>query len=122
MLKLLGIPPEVRGTRDKAQLARMGRSLRRVRVPNKEVLTRELEVVKKVGIPLLVITGGWNPAFEVSSDAVAAAAGGRRAVIQRGAPFPADRVGRTKPGIRCLHAGARGSRLSAARAPIRGSG
>jgi pimeloyl-ACP methyl ester carboxylesterase len=88
MLKLLGIPPEVRGTGDKAQLARLGRSLRRVRVPKKEVLTRELEVIKKAGIPLLVITGGWNPAFEASSDAVAAAAGGRRAVIRAGHHFP----------------------------------
>lgn len=88
MLKLLGIPPEVRGTSDKAQLARLGRSLRRVRVPNKEALTRELEIVRTAGIPLLVITGGWNPAFEASSDAVAAAAGGRRAVIQAGHHFP----------------------------------
>ena len=66
----------------------MGRSLRRLRVPNKDVLTRELGVIKQAGIPLLVITGGWNPAFEASSDAVAAAAGGRRAVIQAGHHFP----------------------------------
>ena len=88
MLKLLGIPPEVRGTGDKAQLARLGRSLRRVRVPNKAVLTRELEIIRKAAIPVLVITGGWNPAFEASSDAVAAAVGGRRAVIQAGHHFP----------------------------------
>ncbi len=88
MLKLLGIPPEVRGTGDNAQLARMGKSLRRVRVPNKAALTRELEIIKKAAIPLLVITGGWNPAFEASSDAVAAAAGGRRAVIHAGHHFP----------------------------------
>jgi pimeloyl-ACP methyl ester carboxylesterase len=88
MLKLLGIPPEVRGTGDKAQLARLGKSLGRVRISNKEVLTRELGVIKQAGIPLLVITGGWNPAFEASSDAVAAAAGGRRAVIQAGHHFP----------------------------------
>lgn len=88
MLKLLGIPPEVRGTGDKAQLARLGRSLRHVRIPKKEVLSRELEVIRKAGIPLLVITGGWNPGVEASSDAVAAAAGGRRAVIQAGHHFP----------------------------------
>jgi pimeloyl-ACP methyl ester carboxylesterase len=88
MLKLLGIPPEVRGTGDQARLSRLGKSLRRVRVPKKEVLTRELELIKQAGIPLLVITGGWNPAFEASSDAVAAAAGGRRAVIQAGHHFP----------------------------------
>lgn len=88
MLELLGIPPEARNTDDTAQMARLGKSLRRVRVPKKEVLTRELEVLKQAGIPLLVITGGWNPAFEASSDAVAAAAEGRRAVIQAGHHFP----------------------------------
>jgi pimeloyl-ACP methyl ester carboxylesterase len=88
MLKLLGIPPEVRGTGEQAKLARLGRSLRRVRVPKKEVLTRELAVIKQSGVPLLVITGGWNPAFEASSDAVAAAARGRRVVIQAGHHFP----------------------------------
>jgi pimeloyl-ACP methyl ester carboxylesterase len=88
MLKLLGIPPEVRSTDDQAQLARLGSSLRRVRVPNKKVLTRELEVIKQAGVPLLVITGAWNPAVESSSDAVAAAAGGRRVVIQAGHHFP----------------------------------
>ena len=88
MLKLLGIPPEVRGTGDHEKLARLGRSLRRVRIPKREVLTRELDVIKQAGVPLLVITGGWNPAFEASSDAVAAAAGGRRAVIQAGHHFP----------------------------------
>jgi pimeloyl-ACP methyl ester carboxylesterase len=88
MLKLLGIPREIRSTRDKTELTRLGRSLRRARVPNKEVLTRELEVIKQAAIPLLVITGGWNPAFEASSDAVAAAAGGRRAVIHAGHHFP----------------------------------
>ncbi len=88
MLKLLGIPPQVRGSGDRAELARLGRSLRRVRVPKNRVLTRELDVIKQARIPLLVITGGWNPAFEASSDAVAAAAGGRRAVIQAGHHFP----------------------------------
>jgi pimeloyl-ACP methyl ester carboxylesterase len=88
MLKLLGIPPEVRSAGDQTQLARLGKSLRRVRVPNKKVLTSELEVVKQAAIPLLVVTGGWNAAFEASSDAVAAAAGGRRAVIQAGHHFP----------------------------------
>ena len=88
MLKMLGIPPEVRGTGDNAQLARLGRSLRRVRVPKKEVLARELAVIKQAGMPLLVISGGWNPALEVGCDAVAAAGGGRRAVIQAGHHFP----------------------------------
>lgn len=88
MLKLLGIPPQVRGTSDQPELARLGRSLRRVRVPKNEALSRELEVIKQAGIPLLVISGGWNPAVEAGCDAVAAAASGRRVVIQAGHHFP----------------------------------
>ena len=88
MLKLLGIPPEVRGTGDASQMAILGKSLRRVRIPKKAVLERQLGAIKDARTPVLVVTGGWNPAFESSSDAVAAAAGGRRAVIHAGHHFP----------------------------------
>jgi hypothetical protein len=39
-------------------LGRLGKSLRRVRVPKKDAFSRELGVIKQMGIPLLVITGG----------------------------------------------------------------
>ncbi len=39
------------------------------------------EVVKAAPWPKLVVSGGWNPAFEAMSDAVARAIGAERAVI-----------------------------------------
>ena len=34
------------------------------------------------------MTGGWSPAFEASSDVVAATGGGRRAVVESPHHFP----------------------------------
>ena len=39
-------------------------------------------------MPLLVVTGGWSPAFEVTGDVVAAAGRGRRAVVESPHHFP----------------------------------
>jgi pimeloyl-ACP methyl ester carboxylesterase len=88
VMALLGIPAEIQSSRDRAALTRLGRSLRRARLPSKATLQRELDVIKDARIPLLVVSGGWNPAFEATCDRVAAAAGGRRAVIRSGHHFP----------------------------------
>ena len=87
-LKLIGIPPEMVGGADPEMLTRLGRSLGRVKIPSKATLERQLGEIKRAKIPLLVVTGGWNPAFEVSGDVVAATGGGRRAVIQSPHHFP----------------------------------
>ena len=87
VLKLVGIPPEMVHA-DRAALERVGRSLRRGRIPSKEALERELAVIRDAGIPLLVVTGGWSPAFEGVGDAVAAAGAGRRLVIRSPHHFP----------------------------------
>jgi hypothetical protein len=60
----------------------------RGKIPSKATLQRELGAIKAAAIPLLVVTGGWSPAFEASSDVVAATGGGRRAVIQSEHHFP----------------------------------
>ncbi|WP_158809518.1 alpha/beta fold hydrolase [Beijerinckia sp. L45] len=87
-LTLLGIPPAVRGTADPAEMTRMGKALTRGRLPSKQVLQDQLALVKREAIPLLVVSGGWSPAFEATCDRVAAAGGGRRAVILAGHHFP----------------------------------
>ena len=87
LMKLLGIPPELTG-RDDDELARLGRAVTRVRLPSKATLERELGAIAQVGIPLLVVTGGWSPAFEASSDRVAATGKGRRAVVRSEHHFP----------------------------------
>jgi pimeloyl-ACP methyl ester carboxylesterase len=88
MLKLLGIPPEMRGTGNAAELKRIGKALTRARLPNKRKLQDQLAGIKQRNIPLLVVSGGWSPAFEVTCDQVAAAGRGQRAVVQSGHHFP----------------------------------
>jgi pimeloyl-ACP methyl ester carboxylesterase len=87
-MKLIGIPAEMIGPLDPQQLARMGRALGRIRIPAKATLERQLAEIKRASVPLLVVTGGWSPAFEASSDVVAALGGGRRAVAKSPHHFP----------------------------------
>ena len=87
-LKLIGIPAEMIDPADTETLTRLGRSLGRIRVPGKATLERQLGEIKRANIPLLVVTGGWNPAFEASGDVVAATGGGRRAVVKSPHHFP----------------------------------
>jgi pimeloyl-ACP methyl ester carboxylesterase len=96
-MKLLGIPPELSDRADPAQLKQSGRNLLRGRIPSKATLQRELDVIKRAGIPLLVVTGGWSPAFEATADMVAAAAGGGRAVVRSGHHFPQWMAGEFNP-------------------------
>jgi len=87
-LKLIGIPAEMVGGADPDMLERLGRSLGRVKVPGKATLERQLGEIKHAKIPLLVVTGGWNPAFEATGDVVAATGGGQRAVVKSPHHFP----------------------------------
>jgi pimeloyl-ACP methyl ester carboxylesterase len=88
ILKILGIPTEMIDTSDPGQLVRLSRGIVRVRIPSNATLQRELGAIKEAGIPLLVVTGGWSPAFEASSDVVSAIGGGRRVVIESPHHFP----------------------------------
>ena len=85
---LMHIPPEIRGGSDPQELTAMGRAASRIKIPPAETLRRELAIVKEAGVPSLVVTGGWNAAFEVSSDAVSALGGGDRLVIPSPHHFP----------------------------------
>ena len=87
-MAILGIPTEKIGGLEPGQLKRQGKGLAQIRMPSKAILHRELTEVKRAGIPLLVVTGGWSPAFEAASDVVASLGGGRRAVIQSEHHFP----------------------------------
>ena len=87
-MKLVGVPPELRGPSEPEELKRLGQGLARGRIPSKATLQNELGEIKRAGIPLLVVTGGWNPAFEATADIVAETGGGRRAVIKSEHHFP----------------------------------
>lgn len=86
--KMMRIPPEIRGGSNAEELERMGQGITRLRVPSKQTLERQLGDIKREGIPLLVVTGGWGPALEATADVVAAAGGGRRLVIPSEHHFP----------------------------------
>jgi pimeloyl-ACP methyl ester carboxylesterase len=85
---LVGVPPEIGGARGPEEEARMGRNLRRMVIPSKEALGRQLDLVRERRLPLTVVTGGWSPAFEAVGDAVAVRGGGRRVVIRSPHHFP----------------------------------
>jgi pimeloyl-ACP methyl ester carboxylesterase len=87
-VKLVNIPPEIRGGSSPEELQRMGRAIARMKLPNKKLLQQQLAAVKQAGIPVLVVSGGWSPAFEAISDRVAQVVGGRRRVIASPHHFP----------------------------------
>jgi len=87
-LRLVGVPPEMADALEPGALRRMGQGLRRGKIPGKETLLRELAVVRRAGIPLLVVDGGWSPSFAGVTETVAALGGGRRLVIRSPHHFP----------------------------------
>ena len=87
-IKLVNIPPELRGDSDPEELRRMGTAIRRLRLPSKATLAHQLETVRQAGIPLLVISGGWSPAFDAVCDTVAELGGGSRLDIASPHHFP----------------------------------
>jgi pimeloyl-ACP methyl ester carboxylesterase len=86
--RLMHIPDEIRGGADQEEFKRMAAAMATVRVPQKDALMRELAVVKAASIPLMVVSGGWSAAVEVTADAVAARGGGKRLVIPSPHHFP----------------------------------
>ncbi len=87
-IRLVNIPPELRGGSNPEELKRMGKAIAKIRLPSKATLRRELEVVRQAGIPLLVISGGWSPAFNAVCDTVAEIGNGRRLDIASPHHFP----------------------------------
>ncbi len=86
--KLVGIPDSIDGNRPKDELKAMGRGISRLKVPGKADLTRQLAIVKAKGIPLLVVTGGWNAAFDATGERVAQTGGGLHEIIASPHHFP----------------------------------
>lgn len=66
----------------------MGNGLRQLKLPSADALRRGLTTIKNTGIPLLVVTGGWNPAFEAVAEVVSEVGNGRHVVINSDHHFP----------------------------------
>jgi len=89
-VKLVNVPPELRGTdgADPAELDRMGLALKRLRLPSKKTLQEQLHLVRDARIPLLGVTGSWSPAFRTITEVAVAAASGRMLTIESPHHFP----------------------------------
>ena len=86
--RIVGIPEAMRRRGGPEEAKKVGEGLRALIMPSKTQLTRWLGIVKTARIPFLVVTGGWNPAFEALSDAAAKLGGGSRTVIRSEHHFP----------------------------------
>ena len=86
--KLLGIPDSIRGGSTKEELDRIGRGFSKVKLPEKDEIVAQLAVVKASKIPLTVVTGGWNGAFDAVAARVAELGGGKHLIIQSPHHFP----------------------------------
>ena len=84
----IGIPPEISGRADLAERTRLGKAMKRLRLPGKAKLERQLAIIKEAGIPLLVVTGGCSKAFDISSARAAELGGGRHVIVRSPHHFP----------------------------------
>jgi pimeloyl-ACP methyl ester carboxylesterase len=86
--KIVRIPESMQVAVGSPEAKKVGEGLKTLKLPSKQHLMQWLETVKEADIPLLVMTGGWNPAFEALADRVAAVGGGSRVVIRSEHHFP----------------------------------
>ncbi len=86
--RIVGIPEDIRGGRDREELARIGRGIARLKLPSVATLRLGLSEVKQAGIPLLVVTGGWNRAFDVVGARAAELGGGTHKFVASPHHFP----------------------------------
>ena len=86
--RFLGIPDEIRGGSSPEEMRRMGKQFGRVKLPGKDEIRAQLQVIRQHGIPLTVVTGGWNAAFDAVAARVAELGGGRHVTIRSPHHFP----------------------------------
>ena len=84
----VGIPESIRGGKSAEELASMGRGIKALRLPGKEALRQQLGVIEQRKMPFMVVTGGWNPAFEAVGARVAELGGGKQVVVASPHHFP----------------------------------
>ncbi|WP_293882052.1 alpha/beta hydrolase [Sphingomonas sp.] len=86
--RVVNIPSFIDGDRPYDEMKAMGRAIRKLKIPAKADVARELAVVKQAKIPLMLVSGGWSPAFDVVSRRVAEAGGGFHQIITSPHHFP----------------------------------
>ena len=87
--KLMHIPEALGGAaHNREEYEAMGRAVSALKVPTKETLERQLLQLSEAGIPLLVVTGGWSEAVDMTADVVAQLGHGKRVIISSPHHFP----------------------------------
>ena len=73
---------------DEESETRLGCALLRGRMAPPPALRQAAEIVARARIPVLVMTGGWSPAFDAVARVVAHVTGGRQATVTSTNHFP----------------------------------
>lgn len=73
---------------DPEELERVGRGLKAARVPQREWIEAALKTVVETEIPLLVVSGGWNPGIDATARKAARLGAGRYEEVSAEHHFP----------------------------------
>lgn len=82
------IPREELGTPSMDQLTAMGEGLGRMRSPGEWDGRTAITAIRRAGIPVLAITGGWSSRFDSMGRGLADLTGGRHTIVDSGHHFP----------------------------------
>jgi pimeloyl-ACP methyl ester carboxylesterase len=87
--KVAGIPSSLRTKHvDANEATRVGESLLKVHFPPDDEMQELVAKVAKAKLPVLIVTGGWNPAFDKSASIIAPQMGGRHQIVRSPDHFP----------------------------------
>ncbi len=67
---------------DPAEAAAMGCALLQARMAPVDVLQRAADTVAQAGIPVLIVTGGWNQGFDTAAGVIAKMLHGRHIIVR----------------------------------------
>lgn len=87
-IKLVGIPPEIRGEGNEEELKAAGKGIREIVVPTRDEIKAQLATIRGASIPFWLVSGGWNPAFTAVCDRAAELGGGVHTIISSPHHFP----------------------------------
>ena len=69
-------------TSDPALATRTGCALLEGRIPSPAVFQQAIATIASAHVPVLIITGGWNPGFDAAADVLARLTHGRHVVVR----------------------------------------
>jgi len=70
------------------EMTRLGEGLKMIRLPSEATIRANLQVVKSAGVPLLTVSGGWNPGIDAVAKSTARLGGGEYVQVRSDHHFP----------------------------------